>query len=367
MPTIEPPKRLLFGPGPSQVEQRVYDAMAKPVVGYLDPYLFEVIDHVRRDLRTVFGTRNAFTLPISGTGSSGMETAVSNFVEKGSKFAVFVSGFFGERIAEMGRRHGANVVRLDKPWGEAFTEAEAKAFLEKEKPTTVAFVHAETSTGVLQNPLTITKAAQDIGALVMADCVTSLGAVPINVDASGIDIAFSCTQKGLSSVPGLSPFTASDKAIARLDARKDPNVVWYLDLKLLREYYENKKYHHTVPVTNLYSLREALAAITDEGPDKRFARHQKAHESFVKRVEAMGLQMLVAPGARLPNLNTVRVPEGVNDAAVRTKLLQEHGIEIAGGLGALAGKIFRVGVMGPLADEKQLDVFFDAFGKCLKS
>jgi alanine-glyoxylate transaminase/serine-glyoxylate transaminase/serine-pyruvate transaminase len=366
MRNIEPPKRLLFGPGPSQVEQRVYDAMAQPVVGYLDPYLFEVIDHVRRDLRTVFGTKNAFTLPISGTGSAGMETAISNFVEKGSKFAVFVNGFFGERIAEMGRRHGANLVRLDKPWGEAFTEAEAKAFLEREKPAAVAFVHAETSTGVLQNPMAITKTARELGALVIADCVTSLGAVPVNVDASGIDVAFSCTQKGLSSVPGMSPFTASDKAIAQMDARKDPNLVWYLDLKLLREYYENKKYHHTAPVTNIYSLREALAAIMDEGATQRFARHAKAHESFVKRVEAIGLQMLVAPGSRLPNLNTVRVPEGVNDAAVRTKMLQEYGIEIAGGLGALAGKIFRVGVMGPLADEKQLDVFFDAFAKCLK-
>lgn len=366
MSTIAPPKRLLFGPGPTQVEQRVYDAMSQPMVGYLDPYLFEVIDNVRRDLRTVFGTQNAFTLPISGTGSAGMETAISNFVEKGSKLAVFVNGFFGERIAEMGRRHGANLVRLDKPWGEAFTAAEAKAFLEREKPAACAFVHAETSTGVLQDPLAITKTAREMEMLVIADCVTSLGAVPINVDASGIDVAFSCTQKGLSSVPGMSPFTASAKAMAQLDARKDPNLVWYLDLKLLREYYENRKYHHTAPVTNFYSLREALAAIMDEGAENRFARHAKVHESFVQRVEAMGLQMLVAPGSRLPNLNTVRVPEGVADAPVRTKMLQEHGIEIAGGLGALAGKIFRVGVMGPLADEKQLDGFFSAFAKCLK-
>jgi alanine-glyoxylate transaminase/serine-glyoxylate transaminase/serine-pyruvate transaminase len=287
-------------------------------------------------------------------------------VERGSKLAVFVNGYFGERIVNMAGRHGANVVRLDKPWGEAFSEAEAKAFLEKERPAACAFVHAETSTGVLQDPLAITKTARELDMLVITDCVTSLGAIPVDVDASGIDVAFSCTQKGLSSMPGLSPFTASDRAIQRMDANKVENDVWYLDLKLLRDYYENRKYHHTAPVSNFYALAEALNAITDEGADKRFARHAAAHASFVKRVEAMGLKMLVEPGKRLPNLNTVCVPEGVADMPVRKKLLDDYGIEIAGGLGALAGKIFRVGIMGPLADEKSLDTFFSALAACLK-
>jgi alanine-glyoxylate transaminase / serine-glyoxylate transaminase / serine-pyruvate transaminase len=362
---LNPPRRFLFGPGPSQVEPRVYEAMAKPIVGYLDPFLFEVFAEVRSGLRAVFGTQNPMTFAIPGTGSAGMETAVSNFVEPGSKFAVFVNGFFCERISEMGRRHGANVVRLEKPWGETFSEAEARAFLEKERPQVVAFVHGETSTGALQAPAAITKPAHDVGALTIADCVTTLGSVPIHVDASGIDIAYSCTQKGLSAPPGLSPFTASSRAVERLNARTSPNQVWYLDLKLLAAYFDEKKYHHTAPVSAFYALREALAAIQDEGVEQRFARHARAHASFVRRAEAMGLRMHVAEGQRLPTLNTPRVPDGVNDAEVRKQLLDEHGIEIAGGFGPLAGKIFRIGVMGPLATEENLDRFFGAFAPCL--
>src|SRR5258706_13335788 len=220
MSALAPPPRLLFGPGPTQVEPRVYDAMSKPVVGYLDPFFFEVVEEIRRDLSTVFGTSNPLTLAISGTGSAGMETAISNFVEPESKLAVFVCGFFGERIAEMGRRHGAVVVRCDKPWGETFSEIEAAEFLERERPDLVAFVHAETSTGALQNPLAITRAAHKVGALVIADCVTSLGGVPIGIDAAGNELACSCLPKGLSCPPGPSPLQEWPRAPGKLNRRE---------------------------------------------------------------------------------------------------------------------------------------------------
>ncbi len=367
MGSLFPPRRFLFGPGPTQIEPRVYEAMAKPMVGYLDPFFFQVNEEVRTGLQQVFGTKNELTLAISGTGSAGMEAAVSNFTGPGVKLLVFSAGYFAERIAEMGRRHGADLVRCEKPWGEVFTEAEAREAIEREQPQVVAFVHAETSTGALQPPTAISKPAHEAGALVIADCVTSLGAAPIRVDASGIDMAFSCTQKGLSCPPGLSPFTVSPKGEERLKARKTVNPVWYLDLKLLMEYYGSlHRYHHTAPVSNFYALREGLAAILEEGVEQRFERHARMHREFVRRVEAMGLRMHVTdPAHRLPNLNTVRVPEGVDDAQVRRTLLSEHDIEIGGGFGPLAGKIFRIGVMGPLATPEMLDLFFGAFEQSL--
>jgi alanine-glyoxylate transaminase/serine-glyoxylate transaminase/serine-pyruvate transaminase len=364
---LSPPRRFLFGPGPTQIEPRVYEALAKPMVGYLDPFFFKVNEEVREGLQQVFGTKNDFTLAISGTGSAGMEAAVSNFVDPGAKLLVFSAGYFAERIAEMGRRHQANLVRCEKPWGEVFTEAEAREAIERERPQVVAFVHAETSTGALQPPISITKPAHELGALVIADCVTSLGAAPIRIDESGIDMAFSCTQKGLSCPPGLSPFTMSARAEEWLKARKAANSVWYLDLKLLSEYYgTQRRYHHTAPVSNFYALREGLATILDEGVERRFERHAQMHSEFVRRIEAMGLRMHVAePAHRVPNLNTVRVPEGVDDALLRRTMLAEHDIEIAGGFGPLAGKIFRIGVMGPLATPASLDQFFSAFERCL--
>lgn len=368
MVSFTPPRRLLFGPGPTQIEKRIYDAMSQPVVGYADPFFFEISDSVRAGLREVFGTRNPFTLALSGTGSSGMEAAVANFVDPGSKLVVFTAGFFADRIAEMGRRHGAQVVRSEKPWGGSFTEAEVRDVLRREKPQTVAFVHGETSTGVMQAPTAITKPAHEIGALVIADCVTSLGATPVRVDESEIDIAYSCSQKGLSCPPGLSPFTVSPRAMDWLKARKLDCPVWYLDLKLLAEYYDQPhKYHHTAPISSFYALREGLAAIQEEGVERRFERHARAHAEFVRRIESMGLQMFAPAGHRLPNLNTVRVPEGMDDAAVRRDLLTEHGIEVGAGFGPLAGKIFRIGVMGPLANEAGLDLFFGAFEKCVQA
>jgi alanine-glyoxylate transaminase/serine-glyoxylate transaminase/serine-pyruvate transaminase len=366
MVSFAPPRRFLFGPGPTQIENRVYQAMGQPVVGYLDPFFFEINESVRAGLREVFGTQNPFTLALSGTGSSGMEAAVSNFVDPGSKLLVFTAGFFADRIAELGRRHGAQVVRCEKPWGGTFTESEARDAIRRENPQTVAFVHGETSTGVLQTPAAITKPAHEAGALVIADCVTSLGATPVRVDESEIDIAYSCSQKGLSCPPGLSPFTVSPRAVEWLKTRTLDCPVWYLDLKLLGEYYDKPhKYHHTAPISSFYALREGLAAIREEGVERRFERHARAHTEFVRRIEAMGMQMFAPAGHRLPNLNTVRVPDGMDDALVRRTLLAEHDIEVGAGFGPLAGKIFRIGVMGPLANKDGLDVFFGAFEKCV--
>ncbi len=337
--------------------------MTKPLVGYVDPFFFEVVEEVRRDLRVLFGTSNPLTLAISGTGSAGMETAVSNFAGPGTKLAVFVSGYFGDRIAEMGRRHGADVVCCEKPWGETFSEAEASEFLDRERPQLVAFVHAETSSGALQFPQAITRPAHAIGALVIADCVTSLGGVPIDIDSSGIDIAYSCSQKGLSCPPGLAPFTASPRA---MDHLKSPNPVWYLDLKLIADYYDAPhKYHHTAPISSFYALREGLAAIMEEGAPRRFARHRRCHEDFVSRIEAMGLSMHVAPGHRIVTLNTVCVPAGMDEAGVRRRLLAHHSIEIGAGFGPLAGKIFRIGLMGPLATSENVELLCSALAKCL--
>ena len=367
MSVIHPPRRLLFGPGPSQIEPRVYQAMAQPLVGHLDPYFFEIVEEIRKDLRVLFGTENPFVHVLSGTGSAGMESALANFVEPGQKLVVFSAGLFGDRMAEMGRRQGANVFVCHKPWGETFTEAQAREVLEREMPHVVAFVHAETSTGALQDPRAITTAARGSGALTIMDCVTSLGALPIDVDASGVDVAFSCSQKGLSCPPGLSPITASPAAVEKLRARKTPCPIWYLDLKLILDYYEGAhRYHHTAPVSAFYALRESLASIREEGAENRFARHRRAHEEFVRRIEAVKLSMFVPdPALRIPNLNTVQVPEGAEEVNTRRRLIDEFGIEIGGGFGPLAGKIFRIGIMGPLATEDNATMFVGALVHCL--
>ena len=369
MPTkmlpLNPPKRLLLGPGPSMVAPRVYEAMTKPVVGYLDPYCFQVIEEIQAGLRKVFGTRNEFTIPISGTGSAGMEAAVANFAESGETFAAFANGFFSDRITEMARRQGARVARFEKPWGEIFADDEARAFIGREKPRVVAYVQAETSTGAFQPGKAICDAAHEAGAVVIADCVTSLGGMPVEVDATGIDIAYSCSQKGLSCPPGLSPVTVSARAWERLEKRAAPVQSWYLDLKLLDGYYKGHKYHHTVPISMLYALHEGLALIEEEGLENRLERHRRNHLGLVVALQKLGLQMHVAAGHRLWTLNTPRVPEGVDDVRVRQRLLDDYGIEILGGFGPLAGKVFRIGLMGSSSTEENVELLVKALGKVL--
>jgi alanine-glyoxylate transaminase / serine-glyoxylate transaminase / serine-pyruvate transaminase len=331
-PPLEAPQRLLFGPGPSMVAPRVYRALSQTVVGHLDPFFFQVTEDVRKLLGYAYSTENQFNLAMSGTGSSGMEAAVANFAEPGARFALLTNGFFGDRIGEMARRQGAEVVRLAKGWGEAFDPQEAREFIRRERPRVVAFVQAETSTGMFNQGRAICEAAHEVDAVTIADCVTSLGGMPVDVDANGIDIAYSCTQKGLGCPPGLAPMTVSPRA---------------LDLQLLDTFYSGRKYHHTASATLFYALREGLAIVHEEGRENRWERHRRNHQAFVAGIEAMGLGMHVAnSGDRLWTLNTPRVPEGVDDAKVRQYLLDQRSIEIAGGFGPLAGKVFRIGLMG---------------------
>jgi alanine-glyoxylate transaminase / serine-glyoxylate transaminase / serine-pyruvate transaminase len=365
---LQPPARYLFGPGPTMVDPRVYQALSKPIVGHLDPYFIQVMQDVQELLKTPFGTKAASTLVISGTGSAGMEASVANFVEPGEKFAVFANGYFSDRLTEMARRQGANVVRLEKAWGETFTDDEAKEFIHREKPRVVGYVHAETSTGALQSGRAICAVAHEMGALVIGDCVTSLGGIPVEFDQTGIDIAYSCSQKGLSCPPGLSPLAISSRAMQWLRARTSPVRSWYLDLKLIHDYSTvSHRYHHTAPISMFYALREALLVIAEEGIENRWERHRRCHKFFVKEMEAVGLGMHVPSGNRIPTLNTVLVPKGVDEAKVRKRLLEGPGIEIAGGFGPLAGKIFRIGVMGPLANEESLQFFVKEFKNALSA
>lgn len=284
------------------------------------------------------------------------------------KVGVFANGYFCDRMTEMAKRHGGNIVRFEKPWGEVFGSDEARDFIRRERPQVVMYVHAETSTGAEQKGKAICEAAHEVGAIVIADTVTSLGAMPVEIDATGIDVAYSCTQKGLSCPPGLSPVTVSPRAAERLSARKTPNRSWYFDLALIQDYYiTSHRYHHTAPISMFYGLYEALRLIEEEGVENRWERHRRAHLEFVKGIEALGMSMLVPEEHRLWNLNTPRVPQGVDEAKVRQLLLQEHGIEIMGGFGPLAGKVFRVGVMGPLAIEEKVKFFLNAFEGALEA
>lgn len=367
-PVLQPPRRYLFGPGPSMVHPRAYEALSKPIVGHLDPFFIQVMGEVQALLKAPYGIDDGATLVISGTGSAGMEAAVSNFIDAGMKFAVFANGYFSDRLTEMAKRNGANVIRYEKAWGETYTDDEARDFIRREKPNVVGFVHAETSTGALQSGKAICAAAHENGALVIGDCVTSLGGLPVEFDKTGIDVAYSCTQKGLSCPPGLSPMAMSQRAMEFLRGRTTSPRSWYLDLKLIHDYSTvSHRYHHTAPISMFYALREALAVIAEEGIENRWERHRRCNKVFVKGIEAMGLKMLVPQEHRIPTLNTVCVPPGVDEGKVRKRLLDGPGIEIAGGFGPLAGKVFRIGVMGPLATEDNLQFFLDEFKKALRA
>jgi alanine-glyoxylate transaminase / serine-glyoxylate transaminase / serine-pyruvate transaminase len=366
-PPLQAPKRLLFGPGPSLVAPRVYEAMGQPVVGHLDPFFFKTVDEVRDLLGYAFSTANPFNIAVSGTGSSGMEAAVANFAEPGRKFALLTNGFFGDRIGEMARRQGAEVVKLAKNWGEPYDPQEAREFIRRERPAVVAFVQAETSTGMFNQAKPICDAAHEVDALVIADCVTSLGGMPVLIDDNGIDIAYSCSQKGLGCPPGLAPMTVSPRAWDRLKSRTAPVQSWYLDLQLLETFYFGHKYHHTASATMFYALREGLALVKEEGIENRWERHRRNHRAFVAGIEAMGLSMHVAdPANRLWTLNTPRIPDGVDDAKVRSYLLEKRNIEIAGGFGPLAGKVFRIGLMGYGSTQENVLFILEALEEALK-
>ncbi len=365
---IAPPKRLLFGPGPSMVDPRAYEAMSQPVLGIRDPYFLELMREIQAGLREAFGTTNRMTFPIPGGGSGAMEAAIANFVRPGSKFAIFAAGIFADRMTAMARRQRANVVRLEKPWGEVFSLEEAEQFIEREEPDAVGFVQAETSTGAYQSGRAIVPAARKCGALVIADCVTSLGAMPVELDGVGIDVAFSCSQKGLSCPAGLSPVSFSPRAAEWLGKRPEEPFTWYLDLQLIAKYFEPPHtYHHTPSPPLYYAMHESLAAIEEEGLRNRWERHRRANRRLIAGLQKLNFQPLVKNADdRIWHLTTVIPPAGVDEAQLRLRLVERYSIEIASGLGQLAGKILRIGTMGPLATEENVDFLLDAIAACVK-
>lgn len=365
---VAPPKRLLYGPGPAMVEPTAYEAMAQPVVGFKDPYFLQIAAEIRAGLREVFGTVNKKTFVIPSSGSGAMEAAISNFVVPDSKFLIFTAGVFAERIATMAERQRAKVVRVERPWGQVFSEEEAAAAIDREKPHVVAFVQAETSTGAYQSGRAIVPSARKAGALVIADCVTSLGAMPVELDAVGIDVAFSCSQKGLSCPAGLSPISVSDRAWEILARRTEPLFTWYLDLQLLANYFEPPHvYHHTPSPPLYYAMHQALAVIEEEGLRNRWDRHRRTGEKLVAGLIELGFEPLVKrPEDRLWHLTTVAPPPSTDEAKLRQELLEKHDIEISPALGKLAGKILRIGAMGPLATNANVDVLLDAIEDCIR-
>ncbi|MBI3948826.1 MAG: alanine--glyoxylate aminotransferase family protein [Armatimonadetes bacterium] len=344
---LRPPERVLMGPGPSDVDPRVLRAMSTPLVGHLDPAFLACMDDTMALLRTVFQTQNRFTIPVSATGSAGMEAAFVNVIEPGETAVIGVNGVFGERMCDVAGRCGARVVRVDQEWGKAIPPEAVAEALRGVRPKVVAVVHAETSTGVLQPIEEIARLARAAGALLLVDTVTSLGGVPVTVDAWGADVVYSGTQKCLSCPPGLAPITFSERALAVVRGRSRKVQSWYLDMTMIEKYWSGERvYHHTAPISMIYALREALRLIHEEGLEARFARHRRNHEALAAGLEGMGMRMFAEEAHRLASLNTVCVPEGADDAAVRKRLLEEFGIEIGGGLGPVKGKVWRVGLMG---------------------
>ena len=339
--------RILLGPGPSAVSPRVLRVMTTPPIGYLDPEWLAFMDEEQALLREVWQTENPLTLALSGTGSSGMEAAIANFLEPGDRFIVGVNGFFGNRMCDMAARYGATVTKIEAPWGEPIKKEQIAEALKQGPAKMVALVHAETSTGVLQDLTGIADVVHGAGALLMLDCVTSLAGVPVKIDAMGVDVAYSATQKCLGAPTGLAPFTVSPKGVAALEKRKNPTPNWYLDLAIIAKYWDkNRAYHHTPSTALHYALREGLRMALEEGLEKRWARHRANAEYLWAELAKMKISLHVAPENRLPPLTTVKIPDGVDDPGVRKRLREEFAIEIAGGFGPLAGKVWRVGLMG---------------------
>ncbi len=346
-PELDVPPRVLLGPGPSTADPRVLKAMATPLVGHLDPRFLELMDRTQDLLRYVFETDNPLTIPMSGTGTAAMETAVANIVEPGDPVLVCINGYFGGRIEEMARRYGGDVQTITRPWGEFFTPSEVKEALDSHPAKVVAIVHAETSTGVLQPLDEIARVVHDQGGLLLVDAVTSLGGLPVRVDETGIDICYSGSQKCLSCPPGMGPVTFGPRAVEALEKRSTPVTNWYLDLTLIRKYWgKDRAYHHTAPISTNYSFYEGLRIAAEEGLEDRWARHRRNGELLWEGLEEMGLTLHVPVEHRLPVLTTVRIPDGADDAKIRRQLLQDYNIEIGGGLGELKGKVWRIGLMG---------------------
>jgi alanine-glyoxylate transaminase / serine-glyoxylate transaminase / serine-pyruvate transaminase len=364
--SFHPPQRILLGPGPSNVEPRVLQAMMAPLLGHMDPVYFECMNELQAQLRAVFETANRVTFALPGTGGSGMEACLANLIEDGEEIVVCVNGFFGQRMAELAARWGAKVIRVDTEWGVPFDMQKVRDAVKGSNARFVAMVHAETSTG-MRNPIEELASLREIRDLILiVDAVTSLGAHPVGIDRNGIDAGYSCSQKGVGAPPGLAPVTFSERAMNKIRARKQPPRTWYLDVQILDKYWNSERaYHHTAPALMSYALREALAMILEEGLEARWKRHESNSRAFVAAIESMGMEMLVAPEHRLWSLNTVKIPAGVDDARVRSRLLNEHNIEIGSGFGSLKGKIWRIGLMGANSTENIVLLLVSALRKVI--
>ncbi|HVO94047.1 MAG TPA: alanine--glyoxylate aminotransferase family protein [Terriglobales bacterium] len=360
-PKANPPIRTLLGPGPSPVSSRVLQAMSLPVVGHLDPKFLEIMDQNMAMLREVFQTKNRLALPMSGTGSAGMETCFVNLIEPGDAVLIGVNGVFGTRMVDVAQRCGAQVDTVEAEWGTALDAEKFKDALAKKKYKIVALVHAETSTGVLQPLDDIAKLVHDSGALLLVDAVTSLGGAPVRVDELGIDACYSGTQKCLGCPPGLSPVTLNERAVEILRKRKTKVQSWYLDLSMIEKYWGSERvYHHTAPISMNYALHEALRIVLEEGLHASWGRHRQVHETFVREMRKLELEPAVAERIRAPMINAVKIPDGVDDAKVRQRLYDDFNIEIGAGLGPLKGKIWRVGLMGHGARGENVDLLAKA-------
>ncbi|MEQ6345765.1 pyridoxal-phosphate-dependent aminotransferase family protein [Vibrio cyclitrophicus] len=345
-----PPHRTLMGPGPSDISPQVLQALSRPTIGHLDPLFIAMMDELKQLLKYAFQTDNEFTIAVSAPGSAGMETCFVNLIEPGEKVIVCRNGVFGERMRENVVRCGGEAILVDDEWGKPVSvEKVEKALAENPDAVAVAFVHAETSTGALSDAQAISAIARQFGALTIVDAVTSLGGVPLLVDEWQLDAVYSGSQKCLSCVPGLSPVTFSQRAVDKMKARQAPVQSWFLDQSLVLGYWSGegkRSYHHTAPVNSLYALHESLVLLKNEGLDNAWSRHYAMHQELKAGVEALGLKFVVDEESRLPQLNALYFPEGIDEAKVRTQLLEEYNLEIGAGLGSLAGKAWRIGLMG---------------------
>lgn len=358
---LDVPARLLLGPGPSNADPAVVAAMDRQPIGHLDKAYLQLMDEVQELMRYTWQTDNRMTLPVSGTGSAAMEATFANVIEPGDKVMVCVNGYFGHRMMDMADRYGAEISQINRPWGEVFTLEEIRAGLEANRPQIMSIVHAETSTGVCQPMDGIGELCREFDCLLILDTVTSMGGVPLFIDEWGVDLAYSCSQKGLSCPPGSSPFTMGDRALAKLQNRKGKVANWYLDMSLLANYWgQGRTYHHTAPVNMTYAIREALRIVAEEGLEARWKRHEDAAERLYAGLADMGIECLVPREYRLHTLTTIRIPDGVDGKAVTTRLIDEHNMELGGGLGDLAGQVWRCGLMGYNATPENVDKFLAA-------
>lgn len=369
MNSFIPPERILMGPGPSNVHPRVLNTMARPTIGHLDPRFIELMDEIKELLKYAFQTRNEVTFAVSGPGSVGMETCLVNLIEPGTKVLVCINGVFGGRMKSIVERCGAQPIVLNIPWGKAIDPNFLEDTLKKNSGISICcFVHAETSTGTKSDIKTLTEVAHKSNCLVIADTVTSLGGIPTLIDEWGIDVSYSGSQKCLSCPPGLSPVTLNEKAIDCIKNRKSPVQSWFMDLNLILSYWNGdakRAYHHTAPINSLYALHEALLILKEEGIENSWRRHEENGNKLVATLEKIGLKPFVNKNERLPQLTSVSIPEGVDEASVRLTLLNDHNIEIGAGLGELAGKVWRIGLMGYSSNEKNIDACVSALDKIL--